>query len=135
MPNMIFVIKAWSCEKWEPISWPMGHFDPPPASFRVKTIYTSNCHFFIGFAINCTAYNKVGTFWKNHKIGKKSSTYNSTLNTILSGIFFFQILYYQNVPTLMKFFSSLFFWMIQIYKKCFCLRKQSLNFKINPFIH
>ena len=32
--SRIFVTIAWSCEKWEPISWPMGHFDP--ASFRAS---------------------------------------------------------------------------------------------------
>jgi hypothetical protein len=32
--SRIFVTIAWSCEKLEPISWPMGHFDP--ASFRAS---------------------------------------------------------------------------------------------------
>ena len=33
---------AWSCEKWQAISWPVGHFDPPPASLRVKIFISFN---------------------------------------------------------------------------------------------
>ena len=34
--SRIFVTIAWSCEKWQAISWPMDGFHPPPGSFRVK---------------------------------------------------------------------------------------------------
>ena len=34
--SRIFVTIAWSCEKWQPIKNQKGHFDPPPASFRVN---------------------------------------------------------------------------------------------------
>ena len=37
LKSRIFVTTiAWSCEKWQPISWPMGLLTPPPASFRVN---------------------------------------------------------------------------------------------------